>query len=608
MSEHAIAINGEGAGSCHVGVRQPLNHNDNYIDISYEAKDTPVVFRSISQSDAITGGLSEPAKMPGPSWGISPHMCHRGSVLHKQAGTICSGCYARAGRYMMPATVAAMERRYKCSFNESWIEAMVFRLKDEPVMRWMDAGDVDERILGLIMEVCRQTPDTRHWIATRERTLVAEYLKHNEIPPNVCIRISADFIDQTDKLPWVDGCTVSTVTRDHKVEGAFNCPVTWSDDPEIDSCDKANCRACWEVPHVNYRLHSENQHSAFFSLTAEEMDSLNGHIAEDVPEIDTAAIIEPIELTDDEVKRMRVGEILALFRSRLEQIYARVGFVVQYAIGREILFFTNLISRVEPNSERRDKALTRMRDIYDEYKIPHTTAQLWKRVVACFDPSINSGQATMEMLKEIGIGKLDVLVSLNEINDDYWRFGDDGAVLLSDEITEGPFDVRDMTIDDLKDLRKFLLEDNRQRETPFQINVAARDTSKSPTTGGSTGFALQRLITDGQMLNAAPPEFASATDEFSASVDSDLEGAIPIMDTINAANGPSEILSIVRIVNGTLEQCDSSTGTYNIVPISLETDAYAILQSPSDGDGSLPLRKLVWFDELTGNTFNFDLV
>jgi hypothetical protein len=616
MAQSAITYNDGGAGGHPEGGRQPLKTDTDDLNVLIQEDDetntggttpAPLAIRSMAEADEIIGGLSDPSKMPCRSWGISTDRCRRGKALRKRAGAICTTCYGDGGRSVMPNVQVARERRYERSFDPRWIPAMVYRLKDEESMRWMDTGDLDGRLFGLIMEVGRQTPNTRHWIATRERELVRAYLEDNTIPANVCIRISSDFIDQTDNLPWVDGCTVATVTRDHQVEGAHNCPVTWSDDKTIDSCDAAGCRACWEVRHVNYRLHTENGDSAFCILSQADAFSLAAHIDEPVPEVASEDLVAPLELSVEQKRRMSVTDILELFYSRLEKIRQHGGFFVDFAYGKEILYFTDWITQVERNSERLTKALTRMSDIYREFRIPDTTAQMWKRVVGRFDPEVRAGRITMDMLAQIGISKLDVLVGIEQINDTYWSFDTDGAILLSSEITEGPFDVREITIKDLRERRATLLYDKVLRETPVQIPLGGQGTMPSSGAASMQSNAPGPPIQQ-QTLN--PPPTSSETPHPTEPA-GDQGGGTRTEVTATVMNDviddDTEQRWKTRTVNGRLVRSESTTSAFEVTPTSPNVDAYAILEAPSLGDGSIPARQLLWYDGPTGRTLNFPL-
>ena len=46
------------------------------------------------EAKEITGGLSKPSKMPGPSYNLPAAACITGAKLAKVPGTVCYGCYA----------------------------------------------------------------------------------------------------------------------------------------------------------------------------------------------------------------------------------------------------------------------------------------------------------------------------------------------------------------------------------------------------------------------------------------------------------------------------------------------------------------------------------
>jgi len=511
----------------------------------------------------------------------------------------------------MRHTIDAMQRRYQQSFDPRWVDAMVYRLTPETWMRWFDSGDLDERLLPLIVEVCRRTPKTQHWIASREVELVRDYLRGHDLPPNVTIRLSADYLDQVTDLPSIPGCVVSTVTRDAKAEQAHNCPVTFATDAAIDSCESAGCRACWQksVKWVNYNLHSETRASAFVAVAQADMRELEQHLIEPVADTNVSGVVPPVDLAAETMQRMRVDDILALFRTRLEQIQRHGGFAVLYATGREINFFASWIRRVEQDAERQARALIRLRDVYGEFRIPETTAQLWRRVVEQFDPVLDEGCTSMEMLAEVGIGKLDVIVSLAELNTAHWGYGPGGEILLSEAITEGPFDVRELTVDDLKDLRKCLLEMKRLAETPVQVRATPSCSPAIPSTsdiGSGLGTDSPRDQTCAHREPTAPPTLtASETAIANMALEAKAEVTTSVTEArLTDACGQSWA---VRTCNAALAGWDSTVSALEIIPEIADIDAYAVLQASGQGDGTPPRRRLLWFDDLTHRTLDFPL-
>ena len=124
----------------------------------------------------ITGGLSKPSKMPGPSYNLPAASCQTGAKLAKIPGTICHGCYAMKGRYRFRNVRLALARRLESLDHPQWVQAMTILIKGEKFFRWHDSGDLQSAWhLQQIFEVCNNTPDTAHWLPTRE----ARYLPLN---------------------------------------------------------------------------------------------------------------------------------------------------------------------------------------------------------------------------------------------------------------------------------------------------------------------------------------------------------------------------------------------------------------------------------------------
>lgn len=197
-------------------------------------------------------GLSKNSKMP--SWTISipaREACPRGGKLAQVEGTVCYGCYAAKSLDALPTAMTAKHRRWNtiklalenANVREQWIEAMVISLKGEQFFRWHSSGDIFSDEYALMMqEVIERTPNTMHWIPTRE----ARYSKLFALP-NCAFRISDDMVNQaTNKHKGLtSGVHTGTVKRgqvcsSYETEG---------------KC--ADCRACWDkkVTHISYKLH-----------------------------------------------------------------------------------------------------------------------------------------------------------------------------------------------------------------------------------------------------------------------------------------------------------------------------------------------------------------
>jgi hypothetical protein len=200
------------------------------------------------------GSLSDTSKMPGKSWGINAARCITGKKLAEIADSICSMCYAERGFYSMyPNVKRAQDTRLEL-FNAdagAWVGAMVKLVASESFFRWFDSGDVQNfAMLDSIVRVARATPNTRHWLATRERGIVKAWLDAgNAWPENLVCRISATYFDEipANKLtPWS-----SMAHKGAPNAAAWNCPAP----TQGGSC--GDCRACWSpsVSLVTYHAH-----------------------------------------------------------------------------------------------------------------------------------------------------------------------------------------------------------------------------------------------------------------------------------------------------------------------------------------------------------------
>jgi len=190
-----------------------------------------------------TGGLSAPSKMPGPAFNLPARACLTGAKLAQVPGSVCHGCYALKGRYRFPNVQKALYRRLEGLTAATWIDDMVTLIKGQAWFRWHDSGDIQSvEHLKNIFEVCKRTPETRHWMPTREARFL-KLLDPDIIPSNLIIRMSSHMIDQPPVKFWPWTSTVST-------EGK-TCPAQDQGNKCMD------CRACWnrEIPNVTYPKH-----------------------------------------------------------------------------------------------------------------------------------------------------------------------------------------------------------------------------------------------------------------------------------------------------------------------------------------------------------------
>lgn len=226
-------------------------------------------------AEAIVGGrLGQTSKMPCRSWGISAFACKRGDELANNLDTVCSQCYARRGQFMAPSPKRAHERRLDALAHPQWPDAMAYLINAYErggYFRWFDSGDLQSsEHLEQIVRVAERTPSVRHWLPTHEPELVAAARathrrnRRGAGPPNLVIRISADYIEDRPTTPTF-GLPTSTVHR-HPGEpvpfGKRNASIECRAYLWGEHC--GSCRACWspKVQNVSYLLNAGLRHSA----------------------------------------------------------------------------------------------------------------------------------------------------------------------------------------------------------------------------------------------------------------------------------------------------------------------------------------------------------
>ena len=191
----------------------------------------------------LVGGLSKPSKMPGWSIGIPAKECKTGKKLRQIKNSVCEGCYALKGCYVFKVVQEAQYKRLEAISHPDWVLAMstLINSKKPDVFRWHDSGDVqDVDHLEKIFEVCRATPNKRHWMPTRE-AWIKDHM--HKAPANLVVRFSSPMIDQGPVKSWANTSTVSTKSR--------SCPA-----PDNNN-ECGSCRACWDplVKNIEYGKH-----------------------------------------------------------------------------------------------------------------------------------------------------------------------------------------------------------------------------------------------------------------------------------------------------------------------------------------------------------------
>jgi len=198
----------------------------------------------VKEARKITDSLTRTSKMPGLSYSLPAWACQTGAKLRKVKTSPCYGCYALKGNYTRyPAIKIAQYRRLAAIKMEGWTRAMAVQILKQKYFRWHDAGDVQSHEhMAKIIEVCKLTPNTQHWLPTQER----QYLpKPEDVPANLIIRLSRSKVDGPAGNAWSHDSGVTTQ------EGERTCPA-----PDQGGACK-DCRACWnkDIKSVIYGKH-----------------------------------------------------------------------------------------------------------------------------------------------------------------------------------------------------------------------------------------------------------------------------------------------------------------------------------------------------------------
>ncbi len=214
-----------------------------------------VIFMRKAEANAVCGTLTQTSKMPCKSYSLPTEACQTGYKMAQIKGSICSSCYADKGFYSMYAKTIkpAQFARLDSLSNPHWVDGMVNLIGSDSFFRWHDSGDLQGVAhLELIARVAQLTPQTRHWLPTREYGMVKAFIaKHGALPENLIVRLSAMYPDQPVKVPLslqgVANVAVSNVHTGKPMGTACNAPN------QNGACN--DCRLCWTDQTVSYALH-----------------------------------------------------------------------------------------------------------------------------------------------------------------------------------------------------------------------------------------------------------------------------------------------------------------------------------------------------------------
>jgi hypothetical protein len=218
---------------------------------------------TLASAKAEAGSVSiKVGKMPGTSWSIPATRCQTGRKLAEVEGSVCSKCYAMKGNALYPSVKAGWEANYMkataliAANPGKWAAAMAFQIRNGlrkqgvSEHRWFASGDLQSvEMLAAIVLVCGLTPDVRHWLPTREASIVdAWYKQGGQLPSNLVIRVSSTMVGDAPRARWEN---TSTVHRKGDIVHGFECGAY----TRQGKCGP--CRACWDptVENVSYPLH-----------------------------------------------------------------------------------------------------------------------------------------------------------------------------------------------------------------------------------------------------------------------------------------------------------------------------------------------------------------
>jgi len=199
-------------------------------------------------------------KMPGSTFAISATQCKTGGKLAGIKNSTCSRCYALKLEKLRPSVHQGWMANYTKATKQiaanpdSWARAAAFQIakawqkSGQAYHRLFDSGDLQSiEMLDAIARTARLTPEIKHWLPTREASIVKAWMKANICPDNLIIRVSATMIgDKPTSSPWT-----STVHRKGESHTGHACPAS----TQGNQC--GNCRACWSdsVKNISYPLH-----------------------------------------------------------------------------------------------------------------------------------------------------------------------------------------------------------------------------------------------------------------------------------------------------------------------------------------------------------------
>lgn len=335
-----------------------------------------------------------------------------------------------------------------------------------------------------------------------------------------------------------------------------------------------------------------------------------------------------VECPVKSARKLSERELLDEFKVRMTTL--RTGsFAGLWQEAALILEYEEKLCAGVKDDEKCQNKIRKLQKIYvEEFDLPPTTAQRYKRVYRYFAPLVapkKRSAPTLETLAEIQMSKLDLLVALHAAKPDSWHFTADGHIRLDHSVWEGSNkDLRQVSVETLREISKALnakpsgsaVQQNTsipsEEQTPDQqfdfeqltgnavpIDGAYVIPDSAPylSSGTTAGACLNSVSTD----STAPASVSiDIWDEYTVS-STVQDGKIRYPDSASQS-GYSELL--FHVFNGSVEMAyDSTSNTPEpyIRPTDPECEAYAIVWQPDSGSGALSERNILYYDPAVGN-------
>ena len=217
-----------------------------------------VTLKAAKEVVSISQGNS---KMPGSTFASDAFACNVGSRLAKVKGSVCESCYARKIQKLRPS----VDKGWKANLEKTrqwlernpsqWVKSAVFQIErfaaksGESFHRWFDSGDLDSvQQLAAIVQVAESTPSIKHWLPTRELSIVKDYVaQYGNFPKNLVVRVSSPMVGDKP-LSWAN---TSTVHKKGESVHGVECKAY------LNGNQCGDCRACWNpsISNISYKKH-----------------------------------------------------------------------------------------------------------------------------------------------------------------------------------------------------------------------------------------------------------------------------------------------------------------------------------------------------------------